>query len=228
MYGGSSQGTFPSISAQNLEKHGLDDFCYISLLYNPVGPREAGQPGLWFDTDPFNPTDDASRVFVRLRAGAWLYVGQYKFYNSADLSQTEWLLQPTQVRNTWTREIWRHSWGRRVRLRVTLRRELQRDPTPEEVKKATEAGKAFKDITPEDILQAYDQGEEHLYIAGMKCVGYDTEFQRKIAEGFLKWIPPPSRASRPKDARAREKKGKKRRAQERRTGSSEGDDDETR
>ncbi|TFY58421.1 hypothetical protein EVG20_g8158 [Dentipellis fragilis] len=256
MYGGSSQRTFPSIGTEKLEKHGLNDFCYISLMYNPVGPREAGHPGLWFDTRPFNLTGagkDAKRMFVRLRANAWLYVGQYQFSASPGLSQTEWLLQSTQVclprlrrsarpwlaahtfvglpmkvQNTWAREIWRHNWGYRVRVRVTLRRDLQHEPTPEEVEQAVKTEKAFQDITTKDIVAAYNKGEEHLYIAGMKCVGYDEAFQRKIAEGFPKWVAPPTKEKRPKGKDAREKNGKKGRGPKRRTGSSEddGEDDE--
>lgn len=40
----------------------------------------------------------------------------------------------------------------------------------------------------------------------MKCVGYDADFQRNLAEKYPTWVPPPSK---PKKGSGRRRKGKK-------------------
>jgi hypothetical protein len=66
-----------------------------------------------------------------------------------------------KVKNTWAKEIWRKGWGWRVRVRVTLRKRLHRNPTYGELKKAyQEPENNYQDITPDDIRAAYDRGEE--------------------------------------------------------------------
>ncbi|KAA1477489.1 hypothetical protein DENSPDRAFT_755659, partial [Dentipellis sp. KUC8613] len=181
-YGGNSIETFPPIGGEMLEKHGLNDFCYITLEYNPSAPTEPGHPGLWFNSSPHEQEHPTPyRTFVRLRVNEWLYVGQYQFLQSPCLSQAEWILQSRRVQTTWAQKILSKGWGRLVRTRVALRRDLGREPNPEELQTALASKTAFP-ITQEEILAAYNRGEEHLGIVAMKCVDYDEDFQRRIAE----------------------------------------------
>ncbi|KAA1477495.1 hypothetical protein DENSPDRAFT_844664 [Dentipellis sp. KUC8613] len=190
VYGGNGVETFPAIGKDQIEEHGLDSFVYMSLDFNPAAPHGPGHPGLWFNTEPFTFDGTSKgpwRMFVRLRANAWLYVGQYIFFVMEDLSQEGWLLLPEEVQKLWAYETWKFQWGLGACVRITLRQKLKRDPTPEEVKKAMASGEKFQDISPKEILAAYNKGEEHLYVAGMKCVGYDEMFQCAIAKGFPIW-----------------------------------------
>lgn len=68
-----------------------------------------------------------------------------------------------KVRNIWAKEIWRKGWGLTVRVRVTLRKQLGRDPFHAEFKACLDSGDGYRDITPEDIRAAYDRGEEVRY-----------------------------------------------------------------
>ena len=59
-WGGNPQETFPSISAKFLDKHGLNDFMYPNLLWNPHGPQVPGCAGLFFEPNGLDATDDHS------------------------------------------------------------------------------------------------------------------------------------------------------------------------
>lgn len=67
----------------------------------------------------------------------------------------------SQVRKTWAKEIWRKGWGWRVRVRVTLRKRLRREPNEAELRNAyKDVDNAYKEITIDDVQSAYDRGEE--------------------------------------------------------------------
>lgn len=178
-WGGNSQETFPSIGKEFLRKHGLDDFMYPNLLWNPHGPEMPGAAAIFFSPNGLAPRKEDSgeqhRVIVRLKEGPiWLYVGQYILLWSPPLTREEWLMQErkvcpsiyrgygysirVKVRNTWAKEILRKGWGSHVRTRVALRKRLHRDPTDDEFKAALEADVVL--ITQDDIRNAYDKGEE--------------------------------------------------------------------
>ena len=75
------------------------------------------------------------------------------------------------MKNTWAKEIWRKGWGWRVRVRVTLRKRLGRNPTYRELQKACEEDNNYQDITSEDIRIAYDLGEEVSPL--LSCIAFD-------------------------------------------------------
>lgn len=64
------------------------------------------------------------------------------------------------MKNIWAKEIWRKGWGLWVRVRVTLRKQLKRDPYHAEFQAALKSEKDYRDITPDDIKAAYDSGQE--------------------------------------------------------------------
>ncbi|KIM80619.1 hypothetical protein PILCRDRAFT_822359 [Piloderma croceum F 1598] len=206
-WGGNPQETFPSISDKFLKKHGLNDFMYPNLLWNPHGPQVAGCAGLFFEPNGLDtPNDDSTdihRVIVRLPEGPiWLYVGQYQLIASPSLTKEEWLLQAQKVRNTWAREILKKGWGSHVRTRVGLRKRLGREPSKREFEAALAAESI--PVTQDDIRNAYDKGEERLGVYVLKCVAYDEAFQRKVFEDIQTWVPPP-----PKEKGSRGAKGSK-------------------
>jgi len=103
IYGGSAQETFPRIAKEKLAVHGLNDFMYPNLDLNPYAPELPGASGLFFA-----PSDQATRkweqhvqrVITRLKAGAWLYVGQYRIVPVASLTKDEWASQKDKVLST--------------------------------------------------------------------------------------------------------------------------------
>ena len=140
------------------------------------------------------------------------------------------MILDSQVKNTWGREIQSKSWGKQVRVEVILRRELGREPTRTEVRDACNSNDRYDNVTAEEIIKAYDEGKQVRYItlifaqsdecsewrraqnlgiATLKCVGYDEEFQRKLAQAFPTWVPPQTKSKKKGHAKKiRRSKGK--------------------
>ena len=100
IYGGNTQQTFPQIKRERLASHGLNDFMFPNLSFNPHAPQLPGSPGLFFTTgDSDNPGEwpTVQRVISRIKSGEWLYVGQYKLAPVAPLTKEEWATQDNGV-----------------------------------------------------------------------------------------------------------------------------------
>lgn len=95
-YGGSSQATSPNISKKFLEKHGLNDWLYLSLDYHPHAPQVPGAPGLFFSVGDPGVWEGESRVFTRItqNPALWQYMGQYELTSAPSLTKEEWHEQP--------------------------------------------------------------------------------------------------------------------------------------
>jgi hypothetical protein len=114
------------------------------------------------------------------------------------------------MRNTWSKQLSKRPWGRRIRCSIKLRRELGREPTRKEVNEGLDTDDKYFDVTPNDIARAFLQGQEvgenldpPLYtyslttrcskvisVWTMKCIDYDIEFQKTIVEQFATWTKP--------------------------------------
>ncbi|KII83374.1 hypothetical protein PLICRDRAFT_95931 [Plicaturopsis crispa FD-325 SS-3] len=246
LFGGNTQATFPSILKERLDEHGKDDFMFLSRDYNPHAPQITGAPGLFYGVyGKSTPTDLAAqpkylrRLFTRLDTGAWLYVGQYHQYRAPNLTLDEYMGLADHVKLTWANNVCTTAWGLDLRVRVALRKTLQREPSTAELstelaaqekliskrkkeekerkqkgkrKAKTKAktkgkGKAKTNktnvplvndpmvgdvtvdletvATPTDILRAFFREEESMSVWNLKCIGYDTEFQRTMFEKNL-------------------------------------------
>lgn len=104
IYGGNPQETFPLIGKRFVDQHGLNDFMYPNLDYNPAAPRVPGSPGLFFKTTPeredkkmTNHDLSVYRVITRLGTGKWLYMGQYSLTETRPLTVSEWAEQKPVV-----------------------------------------------------------------------------------------------------------------------------------
>ncbi|KAF9457402.1 hypothetical protein BDZ94DRAFT_1273316 [Collybia nuda] len=211
VYGGSSMETSPKISEKKLALHGLDDFMYLNLNLNPQAPQFPGAPGLFFDVDsdpgspPSEDVDDPipRRLFSRLTSAIWLYCGQYEIRQVLSLTKEEWAIQSPKVRNAWATQLCIKGWGFRSRARIHLRQTLRREPTTAELMAALTSGNEYKHIRPAQFSEAFLRGQETMAVYTMKCVGYDTAFQRNLAEKFPTWVPPPSKTKGEKKTKAK-------------------------
>ncbi|KAJ3513373.1 hypothetical protein NLJ89_g2990 [Agrocybe chaxingu] len=208
VYGGSMQATCPKISDTRFRAHGYNMFTYLHEEYHPHAPRFAGGPGLFLCTAGGEDWGGLQRVFTRILSNRWQYMGQYEIKSAKSLTPEEWRQQDQKVRQTWGNEICRQRWGSSVCARILGRRELGRNPTNKEMDEIYESGR-YKRITPQEVLAAYDSGEERLGVWTMKCVDYDTEFQLELYERFPAWVPAPRKPRKKKGDTEGESKGKK-------------------
>ncbi|KAG6915386.1 hypothetical protein DXG01_011758 [Tephrocybe rancida] len=210
LYGGNTQSTLPDIGKGFLDIHGLDDFMYPNLDLNPHAPEMPGCPGLFFGANGSHAgiwdREAPERVITRIRPGIWQYQGQYVLTPAMSLTKEEWRSQKPKAHSAWAKQIFMKDWGRTVRCRVSLRKRLGRPFTEEEFEAAVAKSNKYQDITEDDILQALLRGEEFIAVWTMKCVGYDVEFQRNLAEKYPTWVPPPPK---PKNGKGHGKRGVK-------------------
>ncbi|KIM42723.1 hypothetical protein M413DRAFT_444394 [Hebeloma cylindrosporum] len=206
-YGGSMQATCPKISKRKLAQHGKDNFTYLHPDYHQHAPEVAGSSGLFFNHSPGPDWEGLQRVFTRIESNKWQFMGMYEFKSCASLSKEEWKRQNERVRNTWTREICRQGWARHLRARVRGRIDLSREPTEAEVEEIVDSER-YRTTTPEEVMKAYNCGEERIGVWALKCVDYDLPFQLELCKKFPLWVPRPrkprgSKKSAKKPARAK-------------------------
>ncbi|KAF7354653.1 hypothetical protein MSAN_01378900 [Mycena sanguinolenta] len=151
------------------------------------------------DTDEKDKkTSDKDRteiLFARLGQSMWQYQGQYILNPVNNLTVDEWKQQPNNVRRTWAQQLSFKGWGRDIRAQIALQRELGRKPTKAEKKNALkDVDNKFLTVTPEEISTAFDRGEVIIVVSTMKCVGYNSDFQRALAEKMPLFVPPPRKA----------------------------------
>ncbi|KAL0947305.1 hypothetical protein HGRIS_013424 [Hohenbuehelia grisea] len=189
LYGGNPQQTFPVISKKHIDRHGLNDFVFLNPIYNPHVAQIVGGPGLFFEANssPAFPWPKIQRVIIRLDPSHWLYLGQYQLIPEASLTKEEWLPQKPQTKHRWAHKIRWCDWGRIFRSRITFRRQHGREPTSEEQQTRLDSKQKFDGVTEEEIRSAMDEGLEYLTVWCMKCVGYDSDFQRNLAAEYPAW-----------------------------------------
>lgn len=97
LYGGDTQSTSPNIGKAKLAQHGLNDFMYANLLYQPHAPEVPGAPGLFFGGGSLDPWPGVHRLSSRIASGQWQYQGQYVLLPDQPLSRAEWLALDVKV-----------------------------------------------------------------------------------------------------------------------------------
>ncbi|RPD55130.1 hypothetical protein L227DRAFT_510593, partial [Lentinus tigrinus ALCF2SS1-6] len=167
LYGGNQQDVFVTPSADKVAWHGVDDFSFLSLDYNPHAPTRPGYSGLYFSSSRAEEPEFARlrRVFVRTRKtpAEWMYMGQYRFEAGMSLTGEKWRQQKEKVRRSWAEGLRGQRWGESILLRVWFRREhgAGYEPTKEEASDAAGRIAAIRaQISAEDIIGAFDRGEE--------------------------------------------------------------------
>ncbi|KAJ3872399.1 hypothetical protein F5051DRAFT_339415, partial [Lentinula edodes] len=191
-YGGSEVSTFPMIDPKKVAKHRREFWMFWSLEKHPDAPKRPGEPGIWYDSSPMKYTEDFDIVrhgFARMNSDKWLYLGDYKQCATEALTQREWLLQSDKFHRIWTSLVQKKPWARHARAGIHLRKKWSREPTMEEIADAAMT-EDFKNVTIEEIKDAFDQGQQRLGMLVLKCVGYDNDFQKELIDKFSSWIPP--------------------------------------
>ncbi|GLB33213.1 hypothetical protein LshimejAT787_0100980 [Lyophyllum shimeji] len=193
-YGGNTQDTFPKIGEKGRgAHHNYRNFMFMNALYNPYAPQRAGFPGLFYRSR-ITDLPKVHRAFIRIKAGMWLYLGQYELVRSQPLTRAEWATSSKQTKETWSEHISKKKWGAEVRARITLRRQLRREPTVEELEQAIGHG-VGNGVTSDDVRRALDDGEEVIKVWVMRCVAYDETFQQEMKVKFANWKPKPKEKS---------------------------------
>ncbi|KXN88485.1 hypothetical protein AN958_07151 [Leucoagaricus sp. SymC.cos] len=199
IYGGNPQETLPRMGKKFLAQHGLDDFMFPSLDYNPEAAQIPGAPGLFFGAgEPAQEWAPIQRVITRINSGAWLYVGQYSFTPTESLTLEELYDQPARFHTTWSREICVKGWGQDIIRRVAARKRFRCTRPTKEQLEIIEASGEYRDVTPEEVQAAFLKGDEVFGVWEMRCVDYDVDFQLDLAEKFKTWVPPPRKPRKPK------------------------------
>ncbi|GBE79009.1 hypothetical protein SCP_0202060 [Sparassis crispa] len=202
LYGGSFVNTFPKISEERLALHGIDDFMCLHTDYNPHAPTTAGSNGLFFTRQRaegawYRP--HPMRVLVLCAEGRWRYVGQYALFPSESLTTDEFSTQTDKVKKRWSEEMLKKGWGEQVRMRVYLRR-IQVEFSDAEVMELCKDKPFLRKITAkltwQDIMRAYEVGEEEIGVWVMKCVGYDVKFQKFLINNFDMFVSSMEKAKR--------------------------------
>ncbi|EKM58941.1 uncharacterized protein PHACADRAFT_180986 [Phanerochaete carnosa HHB-10118-sp] len=193
-FGGSFVETFPTISAQKVREHGLDDWAFPSLEFNPHAPQVPGAPGLIYEPGGSvlncEPNKRTCRMFVRLDAGKWLYVGMYTFVGAEPLTPQEFADQPAKMKLTWAQELKRQrGWGNYILARIFFRSRHQgRKPTKKEREQLMNNQTALNSVTDEQIIEAYSRGDEEFGVWSIKCIGYDTEWLAQLIDDYPRWM----------------------------------------
>ncbi|KZT10770.1 uncharacterized protein LAESUDRAFT_755443 [Laetiporus sulphureus 93-53] len=178
---GGDQHRFCTSPDQAKFNHGYRNFMFPDLLMNPHIPQRPGEPGLlcrattekeWLPGDV--------KVIIGLGDAKYLYVGEYVLSPAAPLSKQEFRDMPIRMKWLWAEYVFT---SKNVRVRVILRRQNDhREPPPAEVERAVkDKENDYTDVTHDEIIQAFERGDETIHIWGLKCVGYDERFQREIA-----------------------------------------------
>ncbi|KAH9935935.1 uncharacterized protein BXZ73DRAFT_45411, partial [Epithele typhae] len=176
-FGGSPMEMFPKPKAEDLARHGRDNFLCINPVWNPHAPLRPGHTGLLFVMREIHPIKQA--LFVRLQLNKWQYMGDYELPSFTPLSAERWLALPQDSKKTWVKSVMKKEWAKPIRARISLRISLGREPMQDEVDGAME--RSVK-ITDKDVAAALNDGSERIRVWTLKCVGYDEELGRICAE----------------------------------------------
>lgn len=199
-YGGNGQELFSSPKAEKVAEHGHRLFLCPQVSIHPWAPQMPGFPGLVFDCPPKTWDEpwigeDSFICIAGLQPGKWVYTGHCKWKGHGWLTKEEWGSLSHSVKRDWISYIFAKPWGIPIRMSIRLRRKLGRDPYREEVDRATKRfEKALKekresrlnDVTPEEVMRAFDTGKEAIRISGLNCEHYGKGSKIANGEAFKK------------------------------------------
>ncbi|KAJ3515021.1 hypothetical protein NLJ89_g2013 [Agrocybe chaxingu] len=158
---------------------------------NPEAPRKPGEPGLLLSCREEICRDGPWTLFVQAPGGKLVrydYAGEYTCQVVGTMTADEFTGQALNVKLSWGDSVLkrrRHLVYRQLRARIALRKRLGDEPTKDQIQKETELNreKAYKDgLTRDDVLGAFERGEEGISIVRIECASYSHEKARAYAE----------------------------------------------
>ncbi|RPD54256.1 hypothetical protein L227DRAFT_355563 [Lentinus tigrinus ALCF2SS1-6] len=163
------------------------DFLFPALDMNPFVPRTAGTPGLLFRSNDALPwKGDVQTVFVGLRQGEYRYCGQYRLRRAEALSAEEYSALSSRIKRKWADGLVNKPKFKDVRVRIATRRDHRREPTFQEIAAVVaDRSDPYKGhVSEQEIIAAYERGEERLLVWKMECIGFDEVFLKDLAAGL--------------------------------------------
>nr|VWO99479.1 Cytochrome P450 monooxygenase BOT1 (EC (Botrydial biosynthesis cluster protein 1) (Calcineurin-dependent protein 5) [Ganoderma boninense] len=156
---------------------GARNFLFPTLKQNPRLPSAPGLPGLLFRANvEAEWRGDVQTVFVGVRGAEYRYVGEYRLMRGERLGVEEYRALAAPMRRKWANGIAKKSKFKDIRVRIRTRREHDREATAEEIAVAVADKDDKCEVSEEDVLQAYQSGQERLLVWRMQCVGFDEAF----------------------------------------------------
>ncbi|KAL7281577.1 hypothetical protein ACG7TL_004894 [Trametes sanguinea] len=193
-FGGSKRAMVVSYSDDNRRYHGhrYANCLYLKDLINWGIPRRPGEPGVLFIVESSLWSAGPQKVFIWLDHSKWLYVGEYELTRAGFLSPQEFKLLPHKVRKKWgailTTGDAQLNKFRGLRARVSHYNRTGHVLDKEDLADALRAAPENTFQLPQQhMIDALDGGILAMKIWNMKCMGYDEDFQRRIAELASQW-----------------------------------------
>ncbi|KAK7034037.1 hypothetical protein VNI00_012468 [Paramarasmius palmivorus] len=208
LYGGNPQQTYTTATKQNKKKY--KNMAYLSPDFNPDVPRRPGASGLTLgandDPEYQDPPQGRGRQLIVTKAATnkWRLIGLADIEGSHSLQPHEWLELAPKVRKTWVQNIHRRRWGDSMKARILLRKQLDREPTKDEVGNAVTTERArfdalgiknpvlFEhDVSLAEIEETFNTGLSRIVVYTVQCVEYPVEIQRRIIAEAPRYEPAP-------------------------------------
>ncbi|KAM5539717.1 hypothetical protein V8D89_006530 [Ganoderma adspersum] len=177
--GGAATRTCVSVNDRNL--------LYPSHEFQLWRPSKPGGPGLLLYPTPEQPWQgDVQTVFVALYMAKYRYAGEYRLMEDEPLSPDEFNALPLAAKQKWASHIAQTVQYKEIRVRIATRRDKAREATMQEVMAvANDTKNLFRgSVTAEDVLRAYQSGDERMYVWRMACVRFDEAFLRDLVGSF--------------------------------------------
>ncbi|KAH9485875.1 hypothetical protein JR316_0002790 [Psilocybe cubensis] len=156
----------------------------------PDMPRYPGAPGLLLSCREEVSNNAPWSLFGKIEAKKkpmLEYRGEYKCYVVGQMTREEFTAQESSVKQTWGIKIAKHkrySVYRDMRARMTLRLRYNNEPTEREIIEESElinGRKYASPLTSDDVIDAFERGDEHIKIVKIVCVSYS----HRRAQEFL-------------------------------------------
>ncbi|PIL29265.1 hypothetical protein GSI_09315 [Ganoderma sinense ZZ0214-1] len=173
--GGASRRTCVTVNDRHL--------LYPSHEFQPWRPSKPGGPGLLLYPIPEQAWQgDVQTVFVALYTAKYRYVGEYRLTQDEPLSPDEFNALPLATKQKWATHITQTLQYKEIRVRIATRRDKAREATMQEVMTvANDIKNVFRGtVTADDVLRAYESGDERMHVWRMACVRFDESFLRDL------------------------------------------------
>lgn len=202
------------------------NFQFLTATYqlNPNMPSYPGGPGLLLSCRKAM-LGSVWSLFAPVRSekmARWNYLGQYTPEEAGTLTRDEFQSQTPAVREKWGKKIVEHKKYPEyleMRARIAFRKrnggeEPDVKAVESEIKRIKE-NKDAKYLSVQDVIGAFDRGEESISIISMECVSYNEEFARELADKLAPWTKAYEAAKKPTRPKTKGKsKGNRKGAEE--------------